>query len=107
MFDFGDAKRIEWPITKRGIKYSLHSENEGATICTAELFGKTWFEVFEKRVNKEYEIAGNVIPAKEAFPPDEAFGKWARCVNTIEAANFWARELADKVHERANRDSLA
>lgn len=111
MFDFGEAKRIEWPITKRGVTYNFHSENDRCTIICASIYGSMWYEVFEKRVNKEYEIAGNKIPAKEAFPNDESFGKWARCALSLESANFWARELADRAisrdAERASRDSLA
>ena len=112
MFDFGEAKRLEFPFKRRGIDYSFVKENDGATIVMGELFGSKWYEVFEKRVNRAFVISGNEIPAKEAFPGDEDFGKWARCVKTLEEAELWAERLSDKVFLRlaekeanANRDN--
>jgi hypothetical protein len=35
------------------------------------------YEVFKRKINKDYEIAGVQIEGGESFPGNEAFGKWA------------------------------
>ena len=52
-----------------------------------------YYEVFRRRVNKEFEIGGNIIPESEAFPSDNSFGVWAWSFRSLDKAMEKYKEL--------------
>lgn len=72
-----EIKQIPEKFTKRGIEYEQIEVGRAYMIYRCSLFGSFWYEVFQKRINAARVIAGVEIPAGEAFPGDEAFGRWA------------------------------
>ena len=79
-------KKLKREFTKKGITYSFVEDGENFRIYTGSLNGQTWYEVFQKRINSERMIAGELIEASEAYPFDEAFGKWAWTASSLEMA---------------------
>jgi hypothetical protein len=51
------------------------------------------YEVFQIKVRPERLLYGKLIPAKEIFPHDEAFGYWAWCCWDLPAAMKKFNEL--------------
>jgi hypothetical protein len=96
-----EIKPLVFPLTRKGITYLLESETEHTRTVRATFPGATdWLEVFEKRINAAREIQGVKIPASEAFPGDEAFGKWAWTFPTESQCQAKAAELDAKVTAR-------
>lgn len=57
---------------------------------------RKWFEVFQRRVYPAREIEGKAFPPSQAYPSDEAFGKWAWTFGGIEQARAKSGEI--KLH---------
>lgn len=101
-----EIKPLVFPLTRKGITYHLESETEHTRTVRATFEGATdWLEVFEKRINAAWhrmDKDGNKIdiPASEAFPGDEAFGKWAWTFPTEAQCQAKAAELDAKVSAR-------
>lgn len=54
---------------------------------------RKWFEVFQRRVYPAREIEGKPFPPSQAYPSDEAFGKWAWTFDGIDAARAQAFKI--------------
>jgi hypothetical protein len=75
-----DYEKLQETYNKRGMNYKLLKRNEKAAIY--EQFSPdglmVGYEVFSIHVNKSFVFPnGKINPSKEAYPGDEAFGKWA------------------------------
>ena len=79
-------KMLAKSFSRKGVNYGHIETGAAYMIYRGELAGSYWFEVFQRRINGEHQIAGVDIPASEAFPSDESFGKWAWCYRNIEEA---------------------
>ena len=74
---------LENEIKKNGYDYICLLRGLKAFVYFQSLNGEpVAYEVFKKRINKAYEISGVHIEEGEAFPGNEAFGKWAWTYNT-------------------------
>ena len=102
-----EIKRLEFPLTRKGITYALVSETEYTRTVKASFPGSAdWYEIFEKRINAARTIAGCILPASEAFPHDEAFGKWAWTYPTEAQCQAISGELDSKVAGRIHRKQV-
>ena len=86
-----DATVLPATITKSGgVVLKLITRSDHAAIYSLSrhniLHG---YEVFEIRIQKAQERYGKHYPAKEIYPYDEAFGKFAKSVVTLERAEYW------------------
>lgn len=74
-------------LKKNGFTYIQYLKNEKAFIY-AQWHENTivGYEVFLKKIGREKNIKGKVIPPKVRFPNDEAFGYWAWTVKTRDRA---------------------
>jgi len=54
------------------------------------------YEVFLKKVRPDRMVYGKVVPTRECFPHDEAFGKWAWSYWTLDMALKRFELLEDK-----------
>lgn len=74
-------QKIETEIGKNGFKYRMVHESECFYIfeqLIPELENQViGYEVFEKKIAKERETEWAVMPERELFPSNEAFGVWA------------------------------
>ena len=61
---------------------------------------KTWYEVFERKINAARSIGDTNLPASEAFPSDEAFGKWAWTFPTAEQCLEKSEFIDSRVESR-------
>lgn len=89
-----EIKPLAASFVRKGVKYDRVEIGDSYMIYRGELAGSYWFEVFQRRINKARQIAGVDIPASEAFPSDEAFGKWAWCYKELSDAAMKAGEIA-------------
>ena len=75
---------------KKGRKYTLIARTDTATLYRVELLDTVRFETWQRRFTDGWTgtIKGKEVTfrPKEAFPPDAAFGSWAWCDITLEAA---------------------
>lgn len=86
-------------FSKNGNGYRLHTRGDKALIYSEGPEGKDLaFEVFQIRIQPAGERFGRFYPAKEMFPPSEAFGKWAVWCKSLDKALQWfsAFELGPK-----------
>lgn len=74
-----------YTLTKRGNKALLYQQH-----ITESLFS---YEVFVIKVRQERAFNGQTFPAKEQFPHNEAFGKWAWTFRNLEDAEQKFMEL--------------
>lgn len=81
-------------IKKNGFNYILVKRGQKALIyqqhITNSLF---YYEVFISKVRPERAFNGKTFPAKEQFPHNEAFGKWAWTYRNLEDAEKKFLEL--------------
>lgn len=98
-----EVKKTVFPLERRGVRFEFIKDTEHSRIVKASLFSRSWFESFERKINKARVIDGVELPASEAFPNDEAFGKWAFLSETIEGAELKAAEIDAKVNARVER----
>ena len=81
-------------IKKNGCTYALTQRGQKALIYkqhyTKSLF---YYEVFLIKIRTEREFNGKTFPAKERFPHDEAFGKWAWSFRNLDDAEQKFLEL--------------
>ena len=69
---------LENEINKNGFQYTCVLRGFKAFVYVQHQNGlPIAYEVFKRKINKDYEIAGVKIEGGEAFPGNEAFGKWA------------------------------
>lgn len=71
---------------RKGVLYDHVEVGDSYVIYRGELAGSYWYEVFQRRINAAHQIAGVDIPASEAFPSNESFGKWAWSCPDLESA---------------------
>lgn len=95
-----EIKKTQFPITRKGVTYDLEFETEHVRAVRATLGIRSWFEIFERRVNAAREIEGVKICPSEAFPNDEAFGKWAFVCETPHHVSDKAIEIINKILAR-------
>ena len=55
-----------------------------------------YYEVFELRIQPEWEINGYFYPAKERFPSNEDFGLWVWTYRTLDRAMEWFNQLEQR-----------
>lgn len=87
-------------MTRKGVTYDLEFETDHVRSVRATLGTRSWFEVFERRINAAREIDGARIGPSEAFPNDEAFGKWAFICETTRQVAEKAGQILDKIIAR-------
>lgn len=93
-------RELEINIRKNQFDYKQVAATEKAYIYSQSFKGTDKvlaYEVFERRENKPYTIAGNEISAAVAFPHNEAFGQWAFVYTSFEKAQVKFSELNAKV----------
>jgi hypothetical protein len=72
------VKILPAKLRKNGFDYTLILRGERSFIYRQTYCPKVaYYEVFEIRVQPQKHLFGTIIPEKEVFPPDEAFGAWA------------------------------
>lgn len=81
-----EIKPLAQSFTRKGVLYDHVETGDSYMIYRGELAGSYWYEVFQRRINAARQIAGVDIPASEAFPSDESFGKWAWDCPDLESA---------------------
>lgn len=81
-----EIRKLPNSFHRKGVEYDHVESGESYMIYRGELGRSSWYEVFQRRINAERVISGNLIPASEAFPSDESFGKWAWACHDIESA---------------------
>lgn len=81
-----EIKTLAAQFTRKGVQYDHVETGDTYMIYRGELAGSYWYEVFQCRINASRQIAGVDIPASEAFPSDESFGKWAWNCPDLESA---------------------
>lgn len=98
----GDTiRKLEFPLTRRGITYTLESETAHSRTVKATFNGAEWYEVFERKINKPWTAPnGAEVPASEVFPSDESFGKMAWTYKTSGQCLAKAAEIDAKVERR-------
>jgi hypothetical protein len=94
--DSSRSSTLPLPTTLRKNGFTYAQLLRGARSC---IYRQTYcqnlayFEVFEIRVQAKKELFGTVIPEKEIFPPDEAFGVWAWTYRGLDQAKRRYEEL--------------
>lgn len=97
-FLFGDRmKKLQEKINKNGYIYTqLQRCDKCALYEQKDKSGNTIaFEVFLVRVNKARVFNGKEIEESEAFPYDEAFGKWAWTYKNLSDAIIKYNSISD------------
>ncbi len=80
--------RLPETIHRRGAVYYNARRGKKSLIYTRVSRGLIIsYEVFKIKIRKPTTIKGKAFPALEIYPYDEAFGKWAKCLKSIERAN--------------------
>jgi rubrerythrin len=95
-------KELGNKIRKNGFDYEKVEESEHAYIYAQRTKGVSKviaYEVFQRRENKPYTIAGIAFPASVAFPSNESFGSWAFTYPTLASAERKFRALSAKGEE--------
>jgi hypothetical protein len=73
-----DIKPLPEKLRKNSFDYIQHKRSKKAFIYIQVVSeNRVQYEVFERKIRPERTINGKVLPAKERFPNDEAFGYWA------------------------------
>jgi len=71
-------KRLQQELDKNGFKYTLVLRGQRSCIYEQEVTAKTKrYEVFLLKIRPAKVIFGKSYPAREVFPGNEDFGKWA------------------------------
>lgn len=84
------------PITKKihGYAHTQIKRGKKAFIYEQDLGnGIKQYEVFKLKTKPDRLVGGKVLPAKEVFPHDEAFGYWAWCISRYPEALKKFQEL--------------
>jgi hypothetical protein len=92
-------KELGNKIRKNGFDYEKVKESKYAYIYAQRTKGASKviaYEVFQRRENKPYTIAGIEFPASVAFPSNENFGSWAFTYRTLASAERKFRALNAK-----------
>jgi hypothetical protein len=80
--------RLPETMHRRGAVYCNVRRGEKTLMYTRVSRGLiNSYEVFKIKIRKPTTIKGIALSASETFPHDEAFGKWAKCLTSIERAN--------------------
>jgi len=82
-------------LNKNGFLYTQHARGRIAFIYAQRVSDTTTnYEVFRIKIAPEkYLPGGKIIPARERFPNNEAFGQWAWTYPTLERAMKRFNEL--------------
>ena len=90
-------KTLPDKLTKYGFEYTNILRGKRSFVFKQSYTpNTTYFEVFKRRVNREFTINGVTIPESEAFPTDNAFGVWA-----------WSYRSYDKALKKYNELEIA
>jgi Iap family predicted aminopeptidase len=82
-----NCKALQHNLRKNSYNYSLVLRGLRSFIFRQDVTpNKHYYEVFRKRVRSANCINGKIIPAREVFPGNEDFGKWAWSCFTYEQA---------------------
>jgi len=101
-------KLLEENIRKNGFGYRLLVRGERAFIY------EQWddednfivsYEVFTRRVDKEKEVFGELLPEREVFPGNADFGVWAWSIRNLEKA--YEKYYTLESGEEKNEDSVS
>ncbi len=91
-------KHLPPDLRKNGYKYKLVLIGKRSSIYKQTVSDSAiYFEVFLNRIKPESNINGKIIPAKEWFPHDEAFGYWAWVFRNKERAIKRFNSLENKL----------
>lgn len=88
-----DFLRLPEAFNKNGYNYKLIYREDDVAIYSQNINdNQIAFEVFEVRKNKQFEIDGRIIPARESVPSSEQWGNNAFTVHSLlEAAKYMER----------------
>jgi len=87
-------------IHRNRFRYTQVSKSDAAFIYAQCGYNKIIaYEVFARKVREARVLNGIVLPAKERFPNNEAFGKWAWSCWTLEDAQEKFHALSSKPHK--------
>lgn len=90
-------KTLPHKLRKHGFNYTQVLRGKRSCIYEQEISLKTiFYEVFLIKVMPERRINSKILPAKEAFPHNEAFGRWAWAYNTFDRAKEKFDELENE-----------
>jgi hypothetical protein len=74
-------------LRKNGFNYTQVHRGGRSCVCAQEAsYRKFYSELLLIKVKSEHVFNEKHFPAKEWFPPNEAFGKWAWSYQSIEKA---------------------
>jgi len=94
-------RRVPEQFSKNGLPYKLIQRNEHVALCgVGGIFYPNDFHYEVIRIIQvpEKEIMGRIIPAHEAIPGNELFGKeGSRCIVDLHSAEEYFRELTEKL----------
>jgi len=95
-----EYEKLKEVVTKHKHTYRLLKRNDLAAMY--EHFNESdkiiGYEVFSVKVQPEFTFPnGTVNPAKEAFPSNESFGKWAWCFMTLKCADERYEEITNGI----------
>ena len=87
-------KALPISIRKNGYNYTQINRGSKALIYRQEISSKaSYYEVFLLRTSRERRIKDVLLPAKEIFPSNEAFGEWAWTFRDYKSAEWRFNEL--------------
>jgi len=81
------SDKLEDQVRKNGFDYTLKRRGKHHVIYEQKFKGTiVGYELFKIKIKPARKVGGVWLPAKERFPHDEAFGKWAWSFYTWERA---------------------
>jgi len=90
----GEIEKLPLKLRKNGFSYTQVCRGWRSFVYEQSVTPEIkYYEVFELRIQPECEIKGYFYPAKERFPGNEDFGKWAWTCRTLERAMERFNEL--------------
>jgi hypothetical protein len=88
------VKKLPLKLRKNGFIYTQVCRGVRSFVYEQTITPKIkYYEVFELRIQHEWEMNGYFYPAKERFPGNEDFGIWAWTCRTLERAMKRFNEL--------------
>jgi len=96
-------KRLEENIRKNGFDYTLVKRGQRSCIYKQKVTESvSYYEVFLIKVKKKRTVKGKILPAREVFPHDEAFGYWAWSIRDYSRALKRFHELENLAESKKN-----
>lgn len=92
-----NIRPLKTKYRKNGFDYTIVRRGQRSFIYCQHVTDQVKYnEVFYRRVAPQWTIDDNIIPARESFPNDEAFGVWAWSFRSDKRAIEKFKELEDE-----------